>query len=339
MEAPPPKEQINVQRTTEKINEGLEAIRVRALQHAKEAVVRAATSARTVAVPPMVMPSDSCTTYDIPRCLKILDQRVALKDLSPEELEKVLFIISTGMKVGLGDDDVPEGMREFVQQFMLLVKHLHSEKAMHTAMVRSGLAAMTSGGQLRTGMFPEALGLGFMDAAIDIAKKQPENLEALQTLSIFLGDGGLVYVRRFQERDALKPLIAKFVASAFTLDDLLSPMDVNLPGWTVRLFSNLVEPDFAWRATYSGQDTLAGQLSGEKQQTIEALIKGGAVRKLVCVLAQLTERADDVPRDARLIDFGKMLGNLTTVLANISNEQEMFLNELRSVPCALILVN
>lgn len=78
---------------------------------------------------------------------------------------------------------------------------------------------------------------------------------------------------------------------------------------------------------------------GAKKQAIEALITGGAVRKIVRVLAQMAERAGDVPRDARLIDFGKMLGNLTTVLGNISNEQEMFLDDLRSLPGALILPN
>lgn len=69
-------------------------------------------------------------------------------------------------------------------------------------------------------------------------------IQALQTLSTFLGDGGLVYVRRFHERGALQRLIANFVASEFTLDDLLRPFDVNLPGWTVKLLSNIVAPDF-----------------------------------------------------------------------------------------------
>lgn len=76
--------------------------------------------------------------------------------------------------------------------------------------------------------------------------------------------------------------------------------------------------------------------SGAKKQAAEALIKEGAASKLVRVLAQTAARADEVPRDARLVDFCKMLGNLTTVLGNISNEQRMFLDEMRSVPGAPI---
>ncbi|GAQ90656.1 hypothetical protein KFL_006680055 [Klebsormidium nitens] len=338
MEALPAKEEVDVQKTKEIINEDLETIRVRALQHAKEEVFRAAASARPVPVPPMVKPSDPGTTYDLPGCLKILEKPVALKDLSAEELEKVFFTISTGLKVGLRQDEVPEGMH-FVPQMMGLVQLLHSEKAMHVAMVKSGLAGMTSGGQLRMGLYPEAMGLAFLDAAIDIVIEHPTNLEALQTLSTFLGDGGVVYVRRFHERAALQPLIANFVASEFTLDDLIRPMDVSLPGWTVKLFSNLVSPDSAWRAAYAGQDTRAGPLSGAKKQAVEALIRGGAVRNMVRVLAQMAERAGDVPRDARLIDFGKMLGNLTSVLGNISNEEEIFLDDLRSVPGEVTLTN
>ncbi|GAQ90658.1 hypothetical protein KFL_006680065 [Klebsormidium nitens] len=338
MEASPAKEQIDVQKTTEKINKDLETIRVKALQHAKEEVFRAAASAKTVAVPPMVMPSDSGTTYDIPGSLKILEKAVFLNDLSTEELEKVLFTLSTGLKVGLRHDEVPEGMQVFVHKFMLLVKHLHSDKAMQTAMVRNGLAGMTSGGQLRMGLYPEAMGLGFLEAAVDIVMEDPTNLEALQTLSVFIADGGPAYVKKFHERGALQPLIANFVASEFTLDDLLRPMDVNLPGWTVRLFGSLVAPDFEFRAAYGGRldprQLVPGAscLSGVKKQATEALIKGGAVRKLVRVLAQMAERAGDVPRDVHLIDFGKMLGNLASVLANVSNAQQMFLDDLRSVP-------
>lgn len=176
MEAPPPKEQIDVQKTTEKINEDLESIRVKAFQHAQKEVFRAAASARTVHVPPMVGPQDSGTTYDFPGCLQILEKPIALNDLSAEELEKVLYIICIGLKVGLRQDEVPDGMQEYVQQFMSLVNYLHSEKVAHTVMVRSGLAGMLSGRQLRTGQYPEQMGLGFLDAAIDIAMEDPKNL-------------------------------------------------------------------------------------------------------------------------------------------------------------------
>lgn len=50
------------------------------------------------------------------------------------------------------------------------------------------------------------------------------------------------------------------------------------------------------------------------------------------MLAHMVARADDVPRDARLIDFCKMLEMLTTVLGNLSNKEAMFFDELRPLP-------
>jgi hypothetical protein len=65
---------------------------------------------------------------------------------------------------------------------------------------------------------------------------------------------------------------------------------------------------------------------------METMIESGALRKVVDILAFMVGHVDEVPRDTRLIDFCKMLENLTTVVANSSNEQKLFLDELRSVP-------
>lgn len=81
-------------------------------------------------------------------------------------------------------------------------------------------------------------------------------------MSIFVGEGGPAYFSRFLEKGALEPLIANFVASDFTLDDLLRPMDTNLPGWTVRLFGNIVSLDFAFREEYSGRNITQAQIAG-----------------------------------------------------------------------------
>lgn len=65
---------------------------------------------------------------------------------------------------------------------------------------------------------------------------------------------------------------------------------------------------------------------------METMIESGALRKVLDILAFMVGHVDEVPRDTRLIDFCKMLENLTTVLANSSNEQKLFLDELQSVP-------
>jgi hypothetical protein len=70
----------------------------------------------------------------------------------------------------------------------------------------------------------------------------------------------------------------------------------------------------------------------ESKHTMETMIESGALRKVVVILAFMVEHVDEVPRETRLIDFCKMLENLTTLLANSSNEQKLFLDELRSVP-------
>jgi hypothetical protein len=74
-------------------------------------------------------------------------------------------------------------------------------------------------------------------------------LHGLQCLSVFLENGGPTYIANFHEVRALEPFIAKFVGSNFTLDDLLLPMDLNVPGWMHKVLHSLVAP-FKFQAMF-----------------------------------------------------------------------------------------
>lgn len=50
------------------------------------------------------------------------------------------------------------------------------------------------------------------------------------------------------------------------------------------------------------------------------------------VLAHMTARAGDVPCDARLINFCKMLEVVANVLANLTNKVHLFGEEMRAAP-------
>ncbi|GAQ89321.1 hypothetical protein KFL_005110030 [Klebsormidium nitens] len=93
----------------------------------------------------------------------------------------------------------------------------------------------------------------------------------------------------------------------------------------------LTVPQDSFRLPVSVRKT-ASRFLDIAAEAIASLFEKGVVRKLLSVLAHMAARASDVPCDARLINFCKMLEVLANVLANLSNRFDLFGEEMRAGP-------
>ncbi|GAQ80620.1 hypothetical protein KFL_000580140 [Klebsormidium nitens] len=322
------------------LNMDLEAVRKTAIQRAEEALSSSASTS-SVSIPPEVHPSDSGTEYDLEKCVETLKSPVTVNRLCAEDLERAFHLFCTAVKVGM---DTAErtiwgfagdlSFQDHMHVLMMMLKQNASGQDFYTVMVRSGLAGLTLEDWLVKNLVPQNVALVYLDTAIDLATKDSttsERLEGLRTLAAVLSEGGPGCHSKFHEAGALEPLIARFLTTEFSLDDLLLPRDRNLAAWMLKVFGALVLPSSVMRTVVNGQ-ALPEQPAPGAAEAIETLFERGVVRKILDMLAHMVARADDVRRDVRLIDFCKMLEILTTVLGNLSNKEAMFFDELRPLP-------
>lgn len=109
-------------------------------------------------------------------------------------------------------------------------------------------------------------------------------MQGLQTLAVFLDDGGPAYHRTFYEAGALEPLIAKFLATEFTIDDLTSCRDRNVAAWMIKVFNALVLPQFVMQEMCSGRPGTSDSITKHQQGKYRLVNK----RRQLCITGKST---------------------------------------------------
>jgi hypothetical protein len=159
------------------LNENLERIRLDALKHA-DAEEAALKARRPRSIPPMVMPRDRGTVYDIYAIKESLHIPVVLENLSVAELVRGIPLLASALKVGRKPDQSKESWERIKQcliPYMALIRK-SSESSFWTVMIKNGLPRLMFGSRRLAGIIPEEDSWKLLQTASDFVVN--ENLRS-----------------------------------------------------------------------------------------------------------------------------------------------------------------
>lgn len=172
----------------EVLNENLERIRLDALKHAdaEEAALKARTPR---SIPPMIMPLDRGTMYDIHAIKESLQTPVVLKNRPITELVRSIPLLTSALKVDRKPDQSKESLERIMQCLIpctALIKK-RSESSFWTVMIKHGLPRLMFGRRRLAGIIPEQDSWKLLQTASDFVVDENLHSEVRSVILKHLG--------------------------------------------------------------------------------------------------------------------------------------------------------